>query len=444
MDKTRKLAFDVLMDIEKNGSYSNISLNKALNVSELDNRDRGLVTDIVYGVIENKIFLDYAIDRFSKIKTKKMNYAVRVVLRIGAYQILMSGTADYAALNESVKLIKKYNYKSSGFVNAILRNILKNREEILSFDEDMSIRYSFEKWILERLEKDYGKVEAEEIVKALCEKPRIYVRVNRLKSDKSVKTLRKDVSENLSKDGVKTCDVYGFEEALEVKGLKNIQANELFKRGYISVQDISSMVVGYSVNPKIGERIIDVCSAPGGKSTHIAEIMGDTGEIISRDIYEHKIDLINSYKNRLGIKSIKPELSDAREIDKRYIAKFDKVLCDAPCPGIGIVRRKPEIKYKKEEEIVDLPKIQLDILEKSSKYVKSGGEIIYSTCTLLKAENIEVVEKFLDRNKDFYLERINLPHAMEKYSFFDNKGVLEIIPNRDNMDGFFVAKMKKK
>lgn len=444
---TRALIYEILLDIEKDKKYSNISLNSYLRKSDLDDKDRGFVTEIVYGVIENKIFLDYCINKYSKVKVKKMNHSVKIALRMGAYQILSCDVADYAAIDESVKIIKKYNYKSKGFVNAILRNISSDKDLLFSYDEDPSIRYSFEGWILKRFENKLGKEESLKLVKSLCEKPKMFVRINRTKMHdvgaNDMEGMVSYVEKVLNADGILTTKVDGFNEALEVKGLKNIDKNRLFREGIISIQDISSMLVGYSLAPDNGDRIIDVCSAPGGKSTHIGELMENTGEIVSRDIYDHKLKLIETYRDRLGLKNILVEKGDATKANLNYFEAFDKVVCDAPCSGMGIVRRKPEIKYKSEEEVSSLPKLQLEILNTSSKYVKKGGVLIYSTCTIFDEENKEVVESFLDENKDFVLEEIKLPDSFKNRLFYKNNGMIEILPYRDGMDGFFITRFKR-
>ncbi len=436
---SRELAFKVLVDIESNNNYSNISINKHFKNIDISNNERGLATEIIYGVVEKKIYLDYIIDKLSKIKVQKLSNYVKIFLRMGIYQIVFLDISDYASVNETVNLAKKYDKKSSGFVNAILRNLIRNKDEILKIDaenENMyySIKYSYSPWMIKTFIKDFGKEFTEDLLEANNEKPNLYIRVNTLK------ITREELMKELDKIGIKSYKVNDIEEALRVENLKNIENNDLFKKGFFTIQDISSMIVGKVMNPNKNSRVLDLCSAPGGKTTHIATLMENTGEVVSRDIFDHKLKLIKNSVDRLGLTNVKIEKSDASIIDKNIIENFDYVLCDVPCSGLGIIKRKPEIKYKSKEEIKDLPKLQYDILENASKYLKIGGVLIYSTCTILDSENISNVYKFLENNKNFELSKINEVNVdLEN----QENGYLKIYPNIHNMDGFFIAKLKK-
>ena len=436
---SRELAFKVLVDIESNNNYSNISINKHFKNIDISNNERGLATEIIYGVVEKKIYLDYIIDKLSKIKVQKLSNYVKIFLRMGIYQIVFLDISDYAAVNETVNLAKKYDKKSSGFVNAILRNLIRNKDEILKIDaenENMyySIKYSYSPWMIKTFIKDFGKEFTEDLLEANNEKPNLYIRVNTLK------ITREKLMKEFDKISIKSYKVNDIEEALRVENLKNIENNDLFKKGFFTIQDISSMIVGKVMNPNKNSRVLDLCSAPGGKTTHIATLMENTGEVVSRDIFDHKLKLIKNSVDRLGLTNVKIEKSDASVIDKNIIENFDYVLCDVPCSGLGIIKRKPEIKYKSKEEIKDLPKLQYDILENASKYLKIGGVLIYSTCTILDSENISNVYKFLENNKNFELSKINEVNVdLEN----QENGYLKIYPNIHNMDGFFIAKLKK-
>lgn len=443
----RNVAYKILLDIEKNKNYSNLSLNYFLKNSNLNDIDRGFTTELVYGVLENKIFIDYVINKYSKIKVKKMQYSIKISLRMGVYQLLfLDGVADYAAINETVDMVKKIDKRSSNFVNAILRSISKDKDNLFRIDENsvenLSIKYSYEKWIINKLVDENGFDETREILKSLSEKPKIYLRVNRLKSNEfsSFDDCVNFIIDKLKKFSINAKRVEGIEEAIEVENFKNIEKNNLFIDGYVSIQDISSMMVAKIMNPKKESLVLDLCAAPGGKSTHIAEIMENTGRIISQDIFEHKLKLISNYCDRLGITNIETRLSSAEILNEEYIGKFDYVLCDVPCSGMGIVRRKPEIKYKKEEDFNSLSKIQYSILSTAAKYVKKGGILMYSTCTIFNEENIEIVNKFLKNNKDFVFDEL------KSEKFYPDKcinGSISIMPNIDEMDGFFISKMKK-
>ena len=278
----------------------------------------------------------------------------------------------------------------------------------------------------------FGKEFTEELVEANNERPNIYLRTNTLK------ITRGELIEKLAEQNIKAEKVNVVEEAIKVEHLKDIENNKLYKEGLFTVQDISSMLVGKVMNPKENSLILDVCSAPGGKTTHMATLMNNTGQVVSRDIYDHKLKLIKASANRLGLTNIDAQEFDGMKLDRESIAKFDYVLADVPCSGLGIIRRKPEIKYKEKEEFRELPPIQKKILENAAKYVKVGGTLIYSTCTIQYNENINVVNEFLQKHKNFELAPIK-----EVNVDLDNqeKGYMKIYPNVHDMDGFFISKL---
>lgn len=434
----REIAYKVLLDIEKNNNYSNMAINKYFKDVKLSNQDRGLATEIIYGVIENKYYIDYMIDKLSKVKTNKMEIYVKTLLRMGVYQImLLNSISDYAAVNETVNLAKKKNSKVSGFINGILRNVIRQKEEIGKVKtkddiEYLAIKYSYDKWMIKNWIAHFGKEFTEELVEANNERPNIYLRTNTLK------ITRGELIEKLAEQNIKAEKVNVVEEAIKVEHLKDIENNKLYKEGLFTVQDISSMLVGKVMNPKENSLILDVCSAPGGKTTHMATLMNNTGQVVSRDIYDHKLKLIKASANRLGLTNIDAQEFDGMKLDRESIAKFDYVLADVPCSGLGIIRRKPEIKYKEKEEFRELPPIQKKILENAAKYVKVGGTLIYSTCTIQDNENINVVNEFLQKYKNFELAPIK-----EVNVDLDNqeKGYMKIYPNVHDMDGFFISKL---
>ena len=434
----REIAYKVLLDVEKNKNYSNMSINKHFKDVRLSNQDRGLTTEIIYGVIENKYYIDYMIDKLSKVKTNKMEIYVKTLLRMGIYQIMfLNSISDYAAVNETVNLAKKKNSKISGFINGILRNVIRQKETIGDIktrdDVDyLSIKYSYDKWMIRNWMIHFGKEFTEELLEANNERPSIYLRTNTLK------ITRDELIKKLEEQNIKASKVNVVDEAIKVEHLKDIENNILYKEGLFTVQDISSMLVGKVMNPKENSLVLDVCSAPGGKSTHLATLMKNTGQVVSRDIYDHKLKLINASCKRLGLKNVDVQEYDGMKLDNDSIGKFDYVLADVPCSGLGIIRRKPEIKYKEKEEFRDLPPIQKKILENASKYVKVGGTLIYSTCTIQDSENIDVVKEFLEKNKNFELVPIE-----EVRVDLDNqeKGFMKIYPNVHDMDGFFISKL---
>ncbi len=444
---SRKIAYEILMDIEINKNYSNISLNDRLSKVKLDDRDKGLITELVYGVIEKKRYIDYIINKVSKIKVRKMENSVKTAIRLAVYQIIfLDRVADYASINESVNIIKKIDKRASGFVNAVLRNLVRQKDEICKIGdktvEDIAIKYSYEKWIVDRLIGEHGISRTKDILDALSKKPKLYVRINRTKMDgfDSFGEFAEFIVDQLEKEGIKSERSNLLEEAIKVENFKNIENNRLFKMGYISIQDISSMLVSKVLNPKEDRKVLDLCAAPGGKTTHIAELMNNTGEVVSQDIYDHKIKMIKWYANRLGLSNVRVKKGDALNIFEEYKGKFDYVLSDVPCSGMGIVRRKPEIKYKSEEEVENLPDIQLRILKNAAEYVKNGGILIYSTCTIFKEENMGVIYRFLSENKNFSLDSID---GLNLESSTLSNGYINIYPDEFDMDGFFICRLKK-
>ncbi|MGL5331000.1 MAG: 16S rRNA (cytosine(967)-C(5))-methyltransferase RsmB [Peptostreptococcaceae bacterium] len=439
--KAREVALRVLLDIEENGNYSNIAINKHFRNLEMSNQERGLATELIYGVVENKYYLDYIIDKLSKIKCKKMNIYVKILLRMGIYQILLlDSISEYAAVNETVSLVKKYDKRSSGFVNAILRNVIRQKDTVGEVDikDDkimyLATRYSYKPWMIKNWINKFSAEFTEDLLEANSEKPSVYLRTNTLKIS------RDELMEKLKAEGVSCSVVPTVEEAIRVENLKNIENNELFKNGLFTIQDISSMIVGKVMSPKEDSLVLDVCSAPGGKTTHLATLMNNTGKVVSRDIFEHKLKLIQSTVDRLGLTNVEVQSCDASLLDEDSIDKFDYVLTDVPCSGLGIIRRKPEIKYKEKAELKELPVIQKTILDNASKYVKVGGTLVYSTCTIQDNENIEVVEAFLKENDNFELVPID-----EVKVDLDNQdsGYLKIYPNIHDIDGFFIAKLQR-
>ncbi|TCO78981.1 16S rRNA (cytosine(967)-C(5))-methyltransferase RsmB [Marinisporobacter balticus] len=439
----RKCAYHILIDIEENNAYSNIAMNRQLKGKSVESVDRRLITELVYGVLENKIYLDFMIGKLSKIKMKKIDPKVLNILRMGLYQLIyLDKIPSFAAVNESVKLVKKIDFKASGFVNGILRNFIRDRENIkvptLSENQVMHlcITYSHPKWMVESWLKEFGQDFTIALLKANNETPKLSVRMNTLK------TTKKELVEKLIRQGIDVFEDTYVEEAIHIGNLKNIAEMEIYKEGFFQIQDESSMLVAHVLDPKPGEFVIDVCAAPGGKTTHIAQLMKNKGKILARDIYEHKLKLINDNAKRLGIEIIKTEVFNAKETDENLYGQADKVLVDAPCSGLGIIRRKPELKYnKKPEDTKQLAKLQLDILNNASNYVKKDGILVYSTCTIESQENIDVIKKFINSHEDFEIRDINdyLP-----INFRGEQKILQLYPNIHGTDGFFICKLKKK
>lgn len=413
MKNAREEALKILFRVEYEGAYPNIALKDMSD--ELLSQDRALVTNIVYGVINRKLTLDYIIKQKSKIKLKKLSKYILLILRMGIYQLVfMDKIPQSAAVNESVKLAKRYGHSaSSGYVNGILRNVSKN-----GFDypkdkiERLSVEFSFPMWICQKWEKEFGYDFCKELMRALSEEPMLTLRPNSLKTDAKSLCDMLNVKAQLI-DGAVECE--GFD----------IAKDKLYLDGYYTVQDRAAMAAAIALDPKEGETVIDMCAAPGGKTTHIAELMKNKGKVRAFDIYEHKIELIKKNAKRLGISIIDASVSDASVLDKNLIESADRVLCDVPCSGTGIIRRKPDVKWNRKEEDNFYP-IQKKILENASHYLKKGGVLVYSTCSVEWDENENVTGSFLDENKNF--ERL-----YEKTYY----------PNVDGTDGFYICKIKK-
>ena len=431
IDKARNLALKILYDINEKKGYSNIVLDKYINKNreELSNLDIGFISELVYGVITWKLTLEYIVQKYSKIKIKKMSEWVKNILMLGSYQIIfLDKVPKSAAVNESVNLCKKYNYKSANFVNAILRKIEKsdyqNIDDIKEINKRISLKTSMPEWFVDKLINEYGEKEALEICNNLNLRPNNTVRVNRLKKNIEI--------------GIPAI----LDDFRTITGTKNIVKMPEYINGNISIQDESAGLSSFILNPKEGETVLDACSAPGGKTTYLAEIMNNTGSIVAWDIYEERLKQVDENAKRLGINIIKTEVKDASIYDKAYDKKFNKILLDVPCLGLGVIRRKPDIKWNRNEENIDeITKIQYQILKTCSKYLKDDGILVYSTCSILKEENINIIEKFLEEEE---FEIVDISDKVKKdFKYVNEKNTIELFPNEKH-DGFYIACLKRK
>lgn len=434
IDKTREIALKTLYKIDKEQAYSNIVLNEEIkqNRKNLTEKDIGLISEIVYGVTTWRLTLDEIIKKHSKIRLKKISPLILNILRMGIYQIIfLDKIPKSAAVNESVKLAKRYGHSSSSnFVNAILRKIEKtDYEEFSQITDDIeriSKTTSMPEWIIKELLKNNKVEEVEQICTNSNLKPQITIRVNTLKITK--KDLMKKLEENIEYQEI-NIEERLTEDFLIINKVKNIENLDLFKNGYFTIQDISAGLTAKILNPQPGELVLDACSAPGGKTTYMAELMNNEGNIEAWDIHEHRTKLVEQNAKRLGIDIIKTQVKDASIYDEKLEEKFDKILLDVPCLGIGVIKRKPDIKWqRKAEDIEEITKIQKKILEQCSKYLKPGGDLVYSTCSILKEENENIIFDFLNKNTDFEMVKNS------KYS---------IMPDKQR-DGFFICKLHKK
>ena len=449
MDKPREIALKTLVSIEQEKSYSNIILNKMIkeNSKILSEKDKAFISELVYGIISMKLTLDEIIKKYSNIKIKKISIWILNVLRMGTYQIIfLDKVPKSAAVNESVNLAKRYGHKaSSNFVNAILRKINKSDyDELFLIKNDIeriSKTRSMPEWIIKELLKDRNIEEVDKICKNLNNRPKVQIRVNTLK------TTKEELETILQKEDIKCSRIEEMPNFLDAN-IKNIENFEYFKKGYFTVQDISAGLTAEILSPKENEIILDACAAPGGKTTYMAELMKNKGEVIAWDIHKNRVDLIKENANRLGIDIIKAETQDSTKFNPKYENYFDKILLDVPCLGIGVIKRKPDIKWQKsEKDIQEIVDLQFKILENISRYLKPGGFLVYSTCSILKEENEEQIEKFLEKHSEY--ERVSIDEISTLGNIEDIKkkftknGYFKIEPD-ESKDGFFIEKLRKK
>ena len=425
MDINRKAAFLTLVDVETKKSYSNLALNHQIVVTKPNHE--GFVRELVYGVLEHKLTLDYYIDLLASNGVGSLKTNELTILRMGIYQIgYMNSVPEYAAVNESVLLAKRYCRGKDGLINGILRAYLGKRMQLKLPDrsEDevryLSVKYSYAPWIVELWLKHYSSDFVEQLLAAGNETPPMTVRLNWLR------IMKKDLISKLGESGFEVTEGDICSNALHVRGSRLLET-EAYRMGLFTPQDESSMLVAEKLDPQHGDVVMDMCAAPGGKTMAIAERMNNTGKIIASDIYRRKLDLIDREAKRLGVTNVETRSWDATREESSMFQKADRVLVDAPCTGLGVVRRKPEIKYKEHTDEMDLlPKKQLAILTASSSYVKPGGTLVYSTCTINPNENEKVTDAFVKRNPSFKKVERTL-----------------LLPNVNGTDGFFICVMKK-
>jgi 16S rRNA (cytosine967-C5)-methyltransferase len=436
----RGIAVKILNRIERTDSYLDKLLDVELRSDELNDLDKRFLTELTHGVVRWKTRLDFIIEQFCKNKFAMQDPNIRNAMRVALYQILfLSKIPHAAAVNEAVEFVKKIRgQKAANLVNAVLRNIIRNLNKLPTPDHEtdpvqyLSIMYSHPSWMVKRWVDRYGLYETEQLLSANNERPTIVVRANTLKTtaDELVKLFEERNIRN-------TRSKY-LENFIKVGHLSGIYNLDLFEKGYFSVQDESSGLVVKLLDPKPGETVIDLCSAPGGKTTFIGELMKNQGKIIAVDKYEHRLNLVKQSCERLGVENVEFIPKDALEVD---VEPADKILVDAPCSGLGVIQKKPDIKWQRElSDIRNLAKTQIELLEKASKLVKNGGVIVYSTCTIEPEENIEVVKEFLSRHPEFKIDdaRNYLPSDI-----VNGEGCMETYPHKHDMDGGFAVRLIK-
>ncbi len=437
MADPRLTVVKMLMKMDSSEAYSNLLLDHVFSESDLSERDKAFAAALFYGVLERRLTLDYIIEKNSKIPFAKLDPAAVVILRTGLYQLLyMDSVPESAAVNESVKLCKKLKcFSAQGFVNGMLRSFIRGGKKIsylgLEPEKRLSVEYSCPQWLTEKLVREYGTDFAVRALKASVGKPPVYARVNTLKT-----TTEKLLAE-LSKHRIKAAAYPGLDNCIKLEKSGDIEKCAPFRQGLFHVQDISSQLCCLTLRPVVNETVLDVCAAPGGKSFTLAELMGNNGRLYSMDLHDMRVGLIEDGAARLGIKMITAMQNDASKFNGE-LPQADRVLCDVPCSGLGVIRRKPEIKFKSAGDFEGLPEIQSQILETSARYVKPGGTLVYSTCTLSRAENDEVAGRFAAAHPEFLPIVQPVPYAGAA-----GEPMRTYCPDENGGDGFFTASFRR-
>ncbi len=426
----RELVMSVLLAVTRDGQYCHIALKGILDKYQyLGKQERGFVTRVCEGTLEHMIWIDYCINQFSKVKVNKMKPVIRTILRSSVYELqYMDAVPPSATINEAVKLAQKKGFVNlKGFVNGVLRSISRSLDDIELPDREkapitwLSIRYSMPEWIIEQWLLQYDTSQVEEMLAAFLTEAPTSIRAN------MTKTTPEELKERLIAEGVTVVSFNEMPEALLMSGYDHLNALPSFREGLFCVQDISSMLVSRLAEPKSGDTVIDVCAAPGGKSIHMAELLEGSGLVEARDLTPQKVALIQENISRCGLPNIRAVQADAREFRPKDRERADIVLADLPCSGLGVIGKKPDIKYKMTpEKQKELAKLQREILAVAVQYVKPGGTLMYSTCTINREENEDNVAWFLQENPDFSLEMQT-----------------QRLPQAGIWDGFFIAKLKK-
>ena len=428
----KQVAINLISQVDK-GAYSNIALNETFKTLNINSKEKAFLTEIFYGVIRNKKFLDYIIEKNTKEIKKEW---IRNLLRISIYQITFMNSDNKGIVWEGTELAKKkYGVVISKFINGTLRNYLRNKDsELKRLDDEKNyeVLYSIPKWFYDTLEKQYGNDNLKQAITSLKKIPYLSMRVNKLKyTEKEFEEFLKEKDIQIIK---KVDTVYYVNSGLIIN-------SEEFKTGKIIAQDASSYLVAKNLGAMSNELVLDICAAPGGKTAVLAENMENNGEVIAIDIHQHKIKLIDTNMKKLGIDIVKAIIMDARNVNKQG-RKFDKILVDVPCSGYGVIRKKPEILYSKNRESVEeLAKLQLEILNSAADILKDGGELIYSTCTITDEENTNNIKKFLKERKEFKVEKLYIPENVS--GDYDSLGGFCINYKEEIMDNFYIIKLKK-
>lgn len=440
----REVAAEAIMQIMTEDAYNHMTLRRVLKQNgAMSAQNRAFVTEVVNGTLRNLYWIDYHINAVSKTKIEKMKPWILAVLRTAVYQMLFLDVPDHAACDEAVKLTGARGYRAlSKFVNGVLRAVARGKQDIAlppkGTAEYLHVLYSHPLWLVKMWIAYYGYEQTQLLCKANNDAPDVTIRVN------TQRISVKELIQKLEAKGITVSKGILWDSALHLRHTADLRKLDLFTEGYFHVQDESSQTAAAVVAPQKGERILDLCAAPGGKSFTIAELMEDTGKIVSCDIYPQKVMQIQEGAARLGLQSIQAKQRDARQAVETEFAQYDKVLADVPCSGLGLLRKKPDIRLKKDGSEIDaLVPIQKDILTQAADYVKPGGVLVYSTCTLCRKENEKNIEWFLQQHTDFVLDDFSalVPSPLQEQA---KTGMLTLFPHLHPTDGFFIARLRKK
>ena len=437
----REAALLTLAAMERQKAWSNGHLKKVIQAQGLDRRDAALATRLCFGVLQNQMLLDYYLQRYSTMKLEKMESKVRNNLRLGLYQMLfLTKIPPNAAVSEAVELTKKHckNPRAGGMVNGILRNLARHLDDLPTLDRRdpmayLSLLYSHPQWLVEEWGGQLPQEELETLLRWDNGEPPVTVQVN------TCRFSQEQATQALQTDGVGVTVHPWLPDCLILTGTGDLTRTQAWQEGMVYPQDPAARLAVLAAGLTPGSRVLDACAAPGGKSFAAAMVLGDAGEIVSCDLHSHKKALIQAGADRLGLQSLRPKTADAKKFHQDWAEAFDTVLADVPCSGLGVIRKKPEIRYKDPAELAGLPQIQGEILDNVCRYVRPGGVLLYSTCTLRICENEQVAQAFLDRHEDFVLEAFQVPGPLGRA----DQGQVTLWPQRLETDGFFLAKFRR-
>lgn len=443
----REIALEVLKAVEGEGSYASLALNRIMEKHRPGKLDRAFATELAYGTLRFLKTIDWVLGQFVKQPLSAQTASIRNILRLSVYQLMhMDKVPVSAACNEGAEMARKHGHPGAvKFVNGVLRGISRRMSELKFPDlaEDpvghISIKYSHPVWMVERWVREFGPEETILLCRSNNMPAANTVRVNTLK------ITRDELIERLNKEGLAAKETSCAPEGVKLEGFLSIGSMAAFREGLFQVQDESSMLAGRALAPAPGSTVIDACSAPGGKTTHLAQLMEGQGKIIAIDVHPHKLALIKENSTRLGINIIRELAGDAAKMPEEYSNSADYVLVDAPCSGLGVLGRRPDARWRKEPgQIAELVKLQAKILDSASRCVKDNGVLVYSTCTITREENLGQVEDFLAKHPEFVLEDLRpmLPENLDSGGTMA-AGYLQLLPHRHGMDGFFIARMRK-